>query len=344
MTLPSYRYDEPAEKVAFFERTAERLSALPNVETAAWINVLPFSTAETSTTFVIEGQDEPAPGEEPLAGFRVVSPEYLATLRIPVLQGRGLERFDRADAPSVVLINRLLADHHFPDGTAIGRRLQMSRGSQASWSEIVGVIGNVQHQQLSGEEQPEIYVPLAQGAPSGMTLAVRTTESPTRLAALVRSEIRSIDPLQPVSDVKTLEKRVAESHLAQTAAMWMIAIFAGVAMALAAVGLYGVMAYAVSQGGREIGIRMALGARPVNVLFRTMRQGVAAIAIGSIIGLFAAWGLTSFLASLLYGITPRDPVSFLVAVPVLTVVALVACLLPARRATRTDPVVALRAE
>ena len=344
VSLPSYRYDEPAEQIAFFEHTAERLAALPSVEAVGWVNVLPFSTSDTSTSYVIEGQDESAPGEAPQAGFRVISPEYLRTLRIPLLQGRGLELIDRADASPVVMINQLLADQHFPDRSAVGQRLRIGRNPEAPWSEIVGVIGNVQHHQLTGEEQPEVYAALAQQAPSGMTLAVRTAESPTRLAALVRREIQAIDPLQPVSDVKTLEGRVAESRLAETAAMWMIAIFAGVALALAAVGLYGVIAYAVSQGEREIGIRIALGARPTNVLFKTLRQGVAVITVGSTIGLVAAWGLTRFLASLLYGITPRDPVSFLVAVPVLAIVALAACLLPARRATRTDPVVALRSE
>ncbi len=344
VTLPSYRYNDPADQIAFFEDTAESLAALPNVKSAAWINVLPFSTADNSTSFVIEGEDEPAPGEAPDARFRVVSPEYLQTLRIPVLQGRGLERFDRADTPPVVLINRLLAEQHFPDGSAVGRRVRVGRDPEAPWSEIVGVISNVQHDSLAGDKQPEIYLALAQAAPSEMTLAVRTTESPTQFAALVRSNIHNIDPLLPVSDIKTLEKRVAESHLAETAAMWMIAIFAGVALVLATVGLYGVITYAVSQGTREIGIRMALGARPANILFNTMRQGLAVIIVGSILGLFAAWGSTRFLASLLYGITPHDPVTFLVAVPILVMVAVGACLLPARRATRTDPVVALRAE
>ena len=343
VALPSYRYEEPDKQIAFFERTAEQVATLPNVEAAAWVNVLPFSTAETSTVFAVEG-DEPLPGEAPSAGFRVVSPEYLRALRIPVVHGRGLERFDRADTPPVVLINRQLADKYFSDVSAIGQRVRLGRNPEAAWSEIVGVIGNVQHWQLTGEERPEVYVALAQQPASAMTLAVRSSEPPTRLVALVRSEIRRIDPLQPIYDVKTMEKRVAESHLAQTAALWMITIFAGVAMALAAVGLYGVIAYAVSQGAREIGIRMALGARPINVLLNAMHQGVTVIAVGSIVGLFAAWGLTRFLASLLYGITPRDPLSYLVAVPVLAVVALVACLLPARRATRTDPVVALRAE
>ena len=344
VSLPEYRYAGPPERLAFFERAVERVAALPGVESAGLVNVLPFSTAGSGTSFTIAGRPAPEPGSAPRAGLRVASPGYLDALHIPVLQGRGLEHRDRADAPPVALINRQLADQNFPGESAVGRHLRLGSDPESTLVEIVGVVGNVKHWTLSEENQPEIYVSLAQQTPARMSLAVRASAPPERLTALVRHEILEVDPLQPVYDVKTLVSRVTQSRLPQTGALFMTTIFAALALVLAALGLYGVIAYAVSQGTREIGIRMALGARAFEIMGRVLREALVLVVIGSALGLAGAWGLTRFLSSLLYGISPAEPAVFLTAVPLLMLVALLASAVPALRAARVDPIVTLKAD
>ena len=344
VSLPGYRYAGPQERLAFYETTAERVATLPGVESAGLVNILPFSTAGSGTSYVVAGRPEPEPGTEPRAGFRVASPGYLDALDIPVLRGRGLEHRDRADAPPVALVNRLLAEQAFPGESAIGRQLRLGTDPENPLFEIVGVVGNVKHWTLSGEDEPEIYVALAQWTPARMSLAVRTSGPPEELTALVRSEILKVDPQQPIFHVKTLTSMVAQSRFPQTGALFMTTIFAALALVLAALGLYGVIAYTVSQGTREIGIRMALGARAFNVTGRVLREALVLVALGTALGLAGAWGLTRFLSSLLYGISPAEPAAFLTAVPLLGLVALLAAAVPALRAARVDPIVTLRAD
>ncbi len=344
MSLPSYRYEGPKERLPFFEQVAERVAALPGVESAGLVNHLPFSTSGSNTPFFVAGRPEPEPGTAPSANFRVASPGYLAALDIPLLQGRGIEASDRTGTPPVALVNRRLAEQTFPGESAIGQHLRLSSDPEDTSVEIVGVVGNVKHWTLTGDNEPEIYVALAQNTPARMSLAVRGSVPPEQLTAMIRNEILTVDSQQPIFHVRTLEGMVAQSRLPQTGALFMTAIFAALALILAALGLYGVIAYAVSQGTREIGIRLALGARAFDVMGRVLREALVLVAIGSALGLAGAWALTRFLSSLLYGISPAEPAAFLTAVPLLALVALLAAAVPAARAAQVDPIVTLRAD
>jgi putative ABC transport system permease protein len=343
LSLPSIKYKEDEQIVRFFQQAIARTAQIPGVEAVGTIMPLPFSGNAISISFNIDGQPEPAPGEEPVSGARIISPDYLRAMSIPVIKGRAFTEQDKADAPKVILINETLARKFFPNEDPIGKRLNL--GINNIKGEIVGVVGDVRSSQLTKEAGPEFYVPDQYAAFGYASLVVRTSsDDPATIAPALRSAIQEIDKDQPLYEVRTMNSLVADSIARQRFSMMLIALFAVLALTLAAVGIFGVMSFLVTQRTHEIGIRMALGAQDSDVLKMIVRQGMALTLAGIAIGLVAAFALTRVMSGLLYGVSATDPLTFIVVSALLAAVALLACYIPARRATRVDPMVALRYE
>ena len=345
ITLPSDRYPGQEEQVNFFRQTLARIEAMPGAESAAIVNSLPFSTSNSAGRFVIEGRPLPEPNDVPRTDIRHISPGYFRTLGIPVLQGHEFSGQDRSGQPNVVVVNHTLARRYFPDEIPLGKRIRFRLNDpDAPWWEIVGVVGAVKHSDLRWEEEAETYLPFAQASRSSMTLAVRTSVPPLSLAEAARTAVQAVDPDQPVYGVTSMENLVLQSLLAQRFALLLMIAFAGVALTLATVGLYGVIAYSAGRRTHEIGIRMALGAKRASILRMVLGQGLGLVLIGIGIGLAATFAVTRFLESMLFGVSPTDPLALLGGSAFLALVALLACYVPARRATKVDPMVALRYE
>jgi putative ABC transport system permease protein len=342
LTLPSYKYsgDDTARNIT--SDILARVKHLPGVASAAISTALPLSTADAASSFTVEGQPPPADGSLPIANFRVVSPEYFQVLNIALLKGRVFSERDTKDVQSVAVINQTMARNVFGNEDPLGKRLFI--GGEKDASEIVGVVGDVRHGGLDQEPKPEMYVSYLQKPAASYTLAVRTKLEPASMTGAVRNEILAIDKDQPVTGVKTLNEMRAESLASLRFNTIALSIFAGIGLVLAAVGIYGVMAHSVSQRTHEIGIRMALGAQPANVLRLVLRQGMLLVLIGVGIGLAVSFALTRVMSSLLYGVTATDPLTFAFVAAALALVALLANYIPARRATKVDPLVALRDE
>jgi len=328
--------------------------ALPGAQSASMINHLPLFGDTWGTNFHVEGRPLPRPGEEPGAVFRVSRPGYFETMQIPMLRGRDFTDRDTVSAPPVVIVNERLAKTFWPDGDALGKRLTFDDPRKDPvWITVVGVIKDVKQNDWASRPDNEYYVPFLQskgfldGAHpwvSYMTLVVRTAGEPLALSRAVQSTVWSIDRNLPLASVKTLEQVIAASVWQPRFNLLLVGLFAGLALVLAAVGIYGVMAYSVTERTHEIGIRMALGAKQADVLRLVVREGMALAAIGGAIGLAGAFALTRLLGSLLYQVNATDPAIF-AAVPCLfAVVAFLASYIPARRATRVDPMIALRWE
>jgi putative ABC transport system permease protein len=353
--LSEARYKEDERVVRFFDEMLTRVRALPGVEAAGTTHTAPLDGSDSSRPFIIADRTPPEAGKEPGAGYRVVSPGYFRALGIPVLQGRDFSDNDRLSAPGVVMINQTLARRHWPDSNPVGQRMRQGAvGGESPWMEIVGVVGDVRHSRLDAEPRPEMYFPYAQaGAQASrsivasrrrITLAVRASSSLGSLGEAVRREIASIDKNQPVTGVRTMSESVARSVMSQRFSALLVAIFAGLALALAMIGVYGVMSFSVGGRTREIGIRMALGAQGADVMRMIVGQGMWLVVAGIIVGLAASFAATRLMAGLLYGISTTDPLVFFIIPALLAGVALLACYLPARRATKINPMEALRYE
>jgi putative ABC transport system permease protein len=342
--LPRTKYTGP-QQAAFFQQVIERLKSLPGVQSAGAVYPLPLSGAEEGMGFGIAGRAALAPGEVYSAGPRWVSPDYFNVMGISLLRGRELTERDGSDSPRVVVINEAMAARYFPDEEPIGRRVAFDQVNKApNWREIVGVVGDVKHLALDSDPKPEMYFPFTQFPSFFMTLVVRTSGDPLNLVAAARSEVLAVKNDQPISNVHTMEELLSNSVAQRRFNMLLLSIFAGVALLLAAVGIYGVMSYSVAQRTHELGVRMALGAQTSHVLALVVKQGMTLALAGVGIGLAAAFALTRILASLLYGVSATDPLTFSVIALLLASVALLACYLPARRATKVDPMIALRYE
>jgi putative ABC transport system permease protein len=352
LSLPSAQYNTPEKQFAFFRGVLDKLSHAPGVTAAGAGFGLPFAGGNSSAGFDIEGRPTPPgdPGEH--GDIRIVTPGYFSALGIPLLKGRYFTDDDRTGSQQVVLIDENLARQYWPNQDPLGKRIR--NGNQAPWRTIVGVVGHIRFNQLAGEESSSsgaqsagkgaYYFPLYQTeAPYGYLIA-RANGSAAGLADTIRQCVRETDPNQPVSDMKTMDGRIAESLGPQRFAANLLAVFAALAVLLTAVGLYGLISFSVAQRTNEIGIRTALGAERSDILRMILRQGATLALFGTAAGVVAGLVLTRTMQSLLYGVSAADPVSFAGAAILLILVALVACWLPARRAARIDPVVALRYE
>jgi len=344
IALPRQKYGQSEQQRAFFQQLLERVGALPGVEAAGAVNSLPLSQSQEGRYFAVEGDTRNVDEVDPGAGYRAVSPDYFRAMGIPLLKGRPFTERDAQGAPGAVIINQEMARRFFYDADPLGKRIKFSTREDARWSEVVGVVGDVRHHALDHERNSEIYAPYLQRPSAGMYLVARTASDSSGIASAIRDEVRAIDKDQPVDDINTMEQLLSASVAPRRFPMVLLSIFAAVALALASAGIYGVMSYAVTQRTHEIGVRMALGAQPADVLRLVVGQGVLLASIGVGVGLVAAVALTRLMSSLLFGVTATDPITFAAVSVLLAGVALGACFIPARRAARVDPMVALRYE
>jgi putative ABC transport system permease protein len=343
--LPTTQYKDDQQKAAFIERALERIRALPGVEAAAAANVTPLSGYNSPINFDIEGRPPAQPGAQPSAEYRAVSHDYFRTMGIGLRRGRPFTEQDvkqSSQVGTVVIINEALARRYFPDEDPLGKRLALSKEG-AGWREIIGVAGDVKHYSVIGDVAPEIYDPTLRSASGGYDLVVRSAAA-AQIAGAVRGQFRELDPNLPLFTVRTLEETIALNLARQRFAVALLGAFAVLGLLLAAVGVYGVMAYSVSRRAREMGVRMAMGAQSGDVLRMVLREGLKLTAIGVAIGLPASLAVTQLMKTLLYGVSAADPLTFAGVPLLLAVVAMIACWIPARRAARIDPMTALRQE
>lgn len=344
LAAPRNRYPEGQQVAEFYARFMERLRAVPQMDAVAGISHPPFSQNRMDLNYRVEGEPPLPPGRMQAAWVRLATPDYFSALRIPIRAGRAFNERDRSEGPQVVIINESLAKLHWPGGSPIGKRIDFGGDDRPEWREVVGVAGNVRSFGLEAEEPPAAYQPYYASPVRVLTFLVRTHSTPAQIGPQLRAVLREMDPDMVLGNLTTMERRM-EGFLAQRRfTMLLLGAFAGSALVLAAVGIYGVMSYAVAQRTREVGIRMALGASSADVLWLIAGQGMTLVGIGAAIGMAAAFALSRFVATMLYGVSPRDPVAFVAGAALLGLVALCACLFPARRATRVDPLVALRYE
>jgi putative ABC transport system permease protein len=344
--LPEARYKDKDPQTRFRMQALSAINSLPGVQ-AAMVSELPLSGDSLDHDFLVEGRPPIAPGDEPSVETRSVMGEYFQTMQIPLRSGRtfGPQDFD-PQAPRVGVVNETLVRQYFPNEDPIGKRVRWARDQEVRWMTILGVVGDVKHFGLDLPEQPTLYSPYPQADPwkRWMTFVARTQASPESMGQQIKQQIWKADSQLPVTRVQAMNEVAAASFAARRFNMLLLAIFAGLALLLAAVGIYGVMSYAVTQRTQEIGIRMALGARGIDVLALIIRNGLTLTLVGVAIGIGGALALTRLLRTLLFGVAPTDVFTFVAVSAVLVIVALLACYLPARRATKVDPLVALRYE
>ena len=341
VALPPAKYATPHATITFYEQLLERVAALPGVRRAGVINHLPLQRTGDNDGFNLEGHDPYPPGQAPIAEKRVVSADYFQALGIPLVTGRFFSAQDQADSTRVVIVNQTLARRYLADQNPIGKRIRWLDGD---WLTIVGVVGDVKQSGFTQPTWPEIHHPFTQSPRGGMSLVVRGAADLTSLVASVRGAAQAVDPALPVFNVKTMETVIADSVSGSRLNALLLGLFAALAMALSALGIYSVMSYTVEQNTREIGVRMALGARGADVLKLVVGQGLALTAMGLVVGLTTAFELTRLMENLIFGVSATDPATLIATPLILTLVALLACYVPARRATKVDPLVALKYE
>jgi putative ABC transport system permease protein len=345
VSLPQEKYAKPEQVRAFFSEILRRVAQLPGAEAAGATAALPLSGLGNSGTTTADTRALPPEQTTPEADWRPVTPGYFQAMGIPLIRGRYIEDRDSETGAPVAVIDDTFARAYWPNEDPVGKRVRLGgRRSTAPWMTIVGVVGHVHYRALEAPSRVQLYWPEAQRPYNTMSLAIRTARQPLALAPAVEQEIRAVDPDQPVYQVRTMQQLKSEWVSQRFLALLLVGLFAGAALALAAVGIYGVMAYSVTQRTHEIGIRVALGAGPGNVLRMILAQGAGLTGMGLAAGIGVALILTRLMKSLLYGVSATDPLAYLAGVVVLFGVALLACWLPARRATRVDPIVALRYE
>jgi putative ABC transport system permease protein len=348
LSLSESRYTTFEKGQSFFDEFFTGLRRSPGVRAVAAINALPFSGLGGSRTFHIEGREEKRPEDQTEEQLRIVTDGYFAAMGIPIVAGREFSDRDALNQPRVAVVNGAMAKKHWPHENPIGRRVSFST-NEPHWYEIVGVAGNIKHRALEAADRPELYVPYRQPLFAGWTVRpmyviARTSADPASTVAIARHEVARVDRDQPISDVRTMEERIGRSLSSRRFNMVLLALFAGLALTLAAVGIYGIVAYSVTERTHEIGVRVALGAQRRDVMAMVVRQGMAMTLVGTAIGVAASAALARLMSSLLFGVSAVDPATF-VAIPLLLIaVALAACYVPARRAMRVDPLQTLRAE
>jgi putative ABC transport system permease protein len=343
--LPQMRYPEPTQREAFFTTVIERMRALPAVTRVGGMTLV----SSRGRPFALEGQPPASRDAAPTAVYRVATPDYLATIGIPLVRGRHFSQVDRSGAPAVGIVNETFARTAWPNEDPIGRRVQLLGPPADVWLTVIGVAGDVKEaldprSPLQLEPRPTIYRPASQEPVGGMTLIVRTERDPLTLAATVRSAIAAVDPAIPVMTLRSVRQGLTESVQTPRFNTILLAAFAAIALLLAAVGVYGVIAYAVNQRTQEIGVRMALGAAPMQVLRAVVGEGLTLALMGVTLGIAGGLGAMRLIAQYVYGVRTTDPVTFITVASVLVIVAVAASYVPARRAAGVDPLITLRYE
>jgi putative ABC transport system permease protein len=346
--LPGAKYQQPEQRRAFYDEVLLRVEQLSGVESAGMVSFTPLSFSGMNFAFTVEGSRPATDMNLPLAVYRVISPDYFRTMGIPTLRGRSFDRQDTVEKPAVVVVNRKLAEQFWPGQDPIGKRLKVGPADSPNpWATVIGVVGDVRQVGLQGEQRLEMYASYKQdprGFIAPRDLVVRSKADPASIVAAVREQVWAVDKDQPVSNVRTMEQVFASAVARERFQALLLGLFAGLALVLAVVGLYGVMSYAVTQRTHEIGIRMALGAQRREVLRLIIGEGMLLTLVGVALGLGVALGVTRLMTGILYGVTATDPTTFVAVAGLLAAVAFIACYIPARRATKVDPLVALRYE
>jgi putative ABC transport system permease protein len=346
LSLPNTKYPSDTQRIAFFEQLLPRLAAVPGVEAIGTTSNVPFGGNWSTGSFSVEGYQAPQGQPGPWGDIRVVSTGFFETLRVPVRAGRTFTPQDRAGSPRVVVVDEGLVRRYWPNENAIGKRITFgdAADSTAEWREIVGVVGYTKHEGLDAESRVQVYMPLLQEGLPFSDVVVRTRGDPEMMVSALRAKVQEMDRDLPLSRVSTVERLISESFGQRRFSMFLLGLFAALALVLASIGIYGVMSYSVAQRSHEMGLRMALGAARGTVVKLILSQGMSLVALGVGIGLVGAFALTRVLRTQLFGVQPTDPVTYVLVTLLLTVVAVIATLGPALRATRVDPIVALRQE
>jgi len=365
VSLPARKYAKEDQRVAFYNQLLENIRHLPGVESTAAASGLPLGNNGWQTSFTVDGQPPPPKDNIPLMEACLVTPDYFRTMNIPLKSGRYFtDRDDRsflagkdlskmtepqrvASGINSVIIDEEFARRYWPNEDAVGKRIRLGGGtdSNAPLLTVLGVVGRVKMEGLSQDSnRVQGYFSFPQIGNGGMTVIVKAQSDPTQLISALREQVKAVDPDQPIYNIRTMHEIRAESVASERLNLTLLSIFAGIALVLAVVGIYGVMSYSVTQRTHEIGIRMAIGAQPRDVFRMVIGQGMTLALIGVGIGLIGAFALTRLMASMLFDIAPTDPVTFAVIAVLLTTVALLACFIPGRRATKVDPVISLRYE
>lgn len=345
VALPDAIYSKPEQVRGFYDTLLSRVQGLPGVEAAGAVNTLPLGGHPLSGTITVDSQSVPLDTTWPEADQRVTAGDYFKAMGIALVRGRYFQASDGAGAAPVAIVDESLADTYWPHQDPIGKRLHDGGPkSKSPWMTVVGVVRHVRNRTLEARSRVEVYWPADQRPSSGMTLAIKAAGNPMALAPTVEREVAGMDPTLPVYHVRTMTEVMGESLQRRRLALELLAVFAGLALVLAAIGIYGVMSYAVAQRQVEIGVRMALGADRGQVLAMMVRSGMGTIAVGLAVGVALALGLTRLMQGMLFDVRAWDPVALGGAAAVLTAAALAAILIPARRATRVEPMRALRYE
>ena len=343
VSLPQASYREPSARVGFFDRLLDRVDVIPGVQTSGAISALPLASIGSATRYEVVGQPVPAAGQEPVTDVRVVAHDYFGAMGIGLVRGRTFDRGLASDAQNKVVVNETMARTHWPGEDPIGKRIKVSWGDNRE-DEIIGVVADVRMAGLDARPRPAIYWPHARNGDGSLTLTIRAAGGTGAVVSAVRTILRELNPSLALANVRTMDEVVSRSVAQRRLTMTMLAVFAGAALLLAAVGIYGVISYTVTQRTQEIGIRVALGAQRGDVLRMVVGQAALLSAIGIGAGAAGAFVLTRWMADLLFDVRPFDPATFCAVAGLLAAVALLASYVPGRRATRVDPVLALRGE
>jgi putative ABC transport system permease protein len=339
LSLPTVKYAKPEQQIAFFDELLRRIAEVPGVKSAAISAALPLSSKRI-TPMLPEGQPNVPLAQRPFIDIEAISPQWLRTMRVPLRAGREFTAVDNAQAPKVVIVNESFARQFWPNQNPIGKHVIVGRGTQAA--EVVGVAADVKNRGLALDPQPQVYIAFPQLPWSNMNLLVRTAVAPLSLLSALRAQIASVDPDQPITNIETVDGLMESSLTQPRFTMLLLGIFSVTALMLAVIGIYGVLAYSVAQRRHELGIRLALGAEAGDILRLVVRQGMILAGVGIAIGLVAALLLTQLMSSLLYKVSSRDVATFVVAPLLFLTIALLTSYVPARRATKVDPMEAMR--